>query len=169
MTIPAPVEDRLATATTRTLFGLLIAAVLATSGITFNSLYLAIPAFSRHQGAAIDACELREPVAVLPAERGNELSWKVESRQRFNACVAPTHWEQIAFVLYGLVLLLGLAVVLYWFHPRILIRRGQMTVLTEEDDPDLAGHLTGLARRAGVRRPTFVVAPRCTVNGRAFG
>src|SRR5262249_33233800 len=75
-------------------------------------------------------------------------------------------WEAI-----GVAVLFGLAAVLFWLHPWLIVRRGRLTPQSAGDSPDLAAYLSGLVGEMGLARPpVFQVAVAAHgVGAQAFG
>jgi Zn-dependent protease with chaperone function len=137
---------------TTTRFALLIAVVVATSSVMFMLLHLLVPGNAARQVAAFKSC-------------------RADDAARVTRCLAPVYLDEVSWAGYGLVILFGSAVVLYWLHPWWIIRRRRLVPLSAANSPELLAYLDELSGQAGLARPpAWLVAPyNATVSGLAFG
>jgi Zn-dependent protease with chaperone function len=154
--------------TTRLL--LLITAVLATGSFIFMLLYLAVPSHRVREAEALRSCFAQEPLVGQPIT-AEDARLHAEAATRVMQCAAPTTLAQVSWAGYGLVILFGLAAVLYRLHPWWIVRRHRLIPLTAGKSPELVAYLDGLSREAGLPRPPgWLLAPYAgTVGGLAFG
>ncbi|MEU7909079.1 M48 family metalloprotease [Actinoplanes sp. NPDC049118] len=150
-------------------FLLLIAAVVATSGLALISIYLLLPDRAARLSRTIDAC-LADPgrqsaLAAADVDRINAAS------RRLQACTNPVMLDWAAFVGVGLVLLFGAATAVYLTHPWWIVRRRRLRRLTADRQSSLVGDLDRLSRQTGLpRTPDWRLAPyAATAGGQAFG
>ncbi|WP_439658541.1 M48 family metalloprotease [Lentzea sp. HUAS TT2] len=149
---------------TTTRFTLLIAVVAATSSTMFMLLHLLVPANAARQVEAQKRCFAE--VSGLP----EDVSWRAQAASRVKRCLAPVYLDEVSWAGYGLALLFGLAVVLYWLHPWWIIRRSRSVPLSAGGSPELLAYLGDVSRQVGLARsPEWLLAPYATAGGRAFG
>ncbi|SFR02657.1 Zn-dependent protease with chaperone function [Lentzea waywayandensis] len=155
---------------TTTRFALLIAVVVATSSTMFMLLHLLVPANSARQAAAQKSC-FAEVSGLPPLVGPDDVSSRAEAAARVTRCLAPVYLDEVSWAGYGLVLLFGLAVVLYWLHPWWITRRRRLVPLSAENSPELLAYLGEVSRQVGLdRAPAWLLAPyNVTAGGRAFG
>lgn len=161
-----------APAGTTTLFGLLVAAVVASAFTVYGALYGAVPRNLRRFWDVVDACVAGEPVLARPTnENFNLVAWHTEALHRVAACETPLYREQALWVLCGVAVLFGLAGLIYLVHPWWIIRRHGLIPVREQDYAGVPAYLATLSQRAGLARPpTFLVDPHATSDGgTAFG
>ena len=151
-----------APAASLTRFVLLIAAVIATSGLIFISDYVRLPGRADRLSTTIDACVAAQDADAGPAD---------EVSRRVQACMNPIIVDWATFVGGGLVLLFGLAAAAYLLHPSWIVRRRRLRRLTVDGQPGLVGDLDRLRRQMGLARsPDWRLAPYArTTGGQAFG
>ncbi|MBB4764148.1 M48 family metalloprotease [Amorphoplanes digitatis] len=150
-------------------FLLLIAAVVATSGLAFISIYLLLPAKAAHLNDALQVCQAD---ADLPAALATADPRKIrEASRRLQSCMNPVTLDRVAFVGAGVVVLLGAATVAYLTHPWWIVRRRRLRSLTADGQAALVGDLDRLSRQIGLPRPPdWRLAPYAgTAGGQAFG
>ena len=90
---------------------------------------------------------------------------------QYFACTLPFELEFALWVSGGVVLLIGVAIVLFWVYPMWKIRRNHLLPITAEDAPEVVEFLTGLCREVELKQPpTFLWNPLNTISsGLAFG
>ncbi|MFJ8965933.1 M48 family metalloprotease [Lentzea sp. NPDC102401] len=155
---------------TTTRFALLIAVVAATSSTMFMLLHLLVPANSARQVDAQKSC-FAEVSGLPPLAGPDEVPLRAEAAARAMRCLAPVYLDEVSWAGYGLVLLFGLAVVLYWLQPWWIIRRRRLVPISAENCPELLAYLGELSQKVGLARPpAWLLAPyNATAGGRSFG
>lgn len=159
---------------TKIRFILLIISLLGVTLYTYLRIGLLV--FRGAWGRAEAACLVKVgPLSPSPALRAvDPLAWSQDFDaylKAFRECDRPISLAQGGWMLGGVVLVLGLAFLLYWNYPRYLKRRQRLQPLTREDVPEVIEELEHLSRQAGlVRTPGFLWNPLdLTVSGQAFG
>jgi Zn-dependent protease with chaperone function len=154
-------------------FSLLVAAVLATGSIVYHSLYFMVPSQRLFAVDMMTGCwAARYPGSQQSGVRTtDDITARANAAIQFGDCLVPLYRDQLAWIAVGLVVLFGLAALLYVVHPQWIICRGRLAPLKAEDSPELAAYLAGLVDEAGLSRPpVFVLAPTVrTVSGVTFG
>ncbi|MFJ5986327.1 M48 family metalloprotease [Lentzea sp. NPDC092896] len=155
---------------TTTRFALLVAVVVATSSTMFMLLHLLVPANSARQVDAQKRC-FAEVSGLPPLAGPDDVAARAEAAARVTRCLAPVYLDEVSWAGCGLVLLFGLAVVLYWLNPRWIIRRRGLVPISAESGRELLAHLGEMSRQVGLARPpAWLLAPyNLTAGGRAFG
>lgn len=87
------------------------------------------------------------------------------------ACFDPFERKQALFIAGGLLVVLFVALVIYWGTPGRIIKRRHLSALTSEDEPEMLLYLHTLCQQMGLRHPpAFLLDPiNPTVSGLAFG
>jgi len=90
---------------------------------------------------------------------------------QYFACTFKFEFEFSLWVLGGVALLIGVAIILFWVYPVWKIRRDRLLPLTAEDAPEVIEFLSGLCREVKLKQsPTFLWNPlNTTSSGLAFG
>ncbi|MGH3884170.1 MAG: M48 family metallopeptidase [Pseudonocardiaceae bacterium] len=147
-------------------FILLIGAVLATSVFVFNFVYLAVAPGGSRELAVYLGCRAGADQGRLGGS--DDIGAAANS---FADCVAPFERAKAWWIVAGVVFLLLVAYLIYWWFPAWKIRRGRLTPLTADDSPELISYLGELVRQAGLRRaPAFLVDLSASASsGLAFG
>lgn len=86
-------------------------------------------------------------------------------------CLEPFRQAESAWLASGVILLLLVAILIYWLLPPWKIWRGKLTLLKVENAPEVVAYLAGLCGEAGLRRPpVFLWNPlNPVISGLAFG
>ncbi len=90
---------------------------------------------------------------------------------QYSACTLPFEIEKALWALGFIAVLIGVAVLLYWFFPKWKIRRDRLIPLSAEDAPEVIEFLNGLCHEVELKQPpTFLWNPlNTTSSGLAFG
>jgi Zn-dependent protease with chaperone function len=154
-------------------FVLLIAAVVATSGLAFISVYTQLPGTAERIIQTTDAClaaREADPDFQTGLATGDVRPIEAASR-RLQTCMNPVVLDWGLFVGAGLVVLFGAAAAAYLLHPRWIVRRRRLVKLDANRQRGLVGDLDRLSREMGLARsPDWRLAPYArTTGGQAFG
>jgi Zn-dependent protease with chaperone function len=154
-------------------FVLLIAAVVATSGLAFIAIYVHLPGAAQRVTATTEAClSAREADPALQTALETRDVRQVQAvNRRLQACMNPVVIDWGVFIGAGLVLLFGAAATTYLLHPWWLVRRRRLVRLDADRQRGLVGDLDRLSRQMGLAHPPdWRLAPYGrTTGGQAFG
>jgi Zn-dependent protease with chaperone function len=146
-------------------FWLLILAVLGASLFTFERLYFSVPANQERYFEAAQRC-----LAVSP-NFNQPLRQALSEMDSTGNCMAAANLTIVAWGMLGVVLLIAVAVLLYWFSPGWKIKKDKLEPLLVEDAPEVMEMLGELTKEAGLdRSPAFLWNPlNLAAGGVAFG
>lgn len=154
-------------------FILLILAVTVGGLYAFTPIYYLIPAKMESYLLGLWNCFETVPGAqerydFSDPEKARE--WEAMS-QALESCQRPVFLDAALWVIVGMVLLFGLALVLYWVHPWWTIRRGRFRPFDQVRHRSIVAALDRLGARMGLAHsPTWLLAPRPRrTDGQAFG
>jgi Zn-dependent protease with chaperone function len=149
-------------------FVLLIVAVLASSLIIYHLLSL-----QTHFQDFLDAasCALRQQPELKQALSAQGLSAFQKATDTVEQCGIPTQRIETDYMIGGDVLVVAVAVLIYWFFPAYLLRRRRLVSLSIEDAPEVVDYLSNLCWEMELTSaPRFVWNPlNFTSNPLAFG
>jgi Zn-dependent protease with chaperone function len=154
-------------------FVLLIAAVVATSGLAFVSIHVQLPGTAQRLIETTDACVAARDAdpAVQAALVDGDAAVLDEASRRLQSCMNPVALDWGLFVAAGLVVLFGVAGAAYLLHPWWIVRRRRLRRLSADRQRGLVGDLDRLSGQIGLARPPdWRLAPHArTTGGQAFG
>jgi Zn-dependent protease with chaperone function len=149
-------------------FMLLIVTVLGASLFIYNWIGL-----QTHFQDLLDSasCALRQTPNSVQALSALNVSAFQKSADVVRQCTIPYRRIQTAYMIGGVVLVVAVAVVIYWLFPFWKLWRGKLVPLSAEDSPELMTYLAELCCEAQLARPPlFVCNPfDQTITGLAFG
>ena len=149
-------------------FMLLIVTVLGASLFIYNWICLQI---NFQQLLASTSCALLQTPKIKQAVSTYNIPLLNKADDAIRLCGIPYQRLETAYMIGGVVLVLAVAVVIYWFFPFWNLWRGKLVSLSTEDSPELMAYLAELCHEAQLARsPSFVCNPfNQTITGLAFG
>lgn len=137
-------------------FVLLIVTVLGASLFISNWIYLQTH-FQELLAAA--SCEVRLQLKLNSIFAQNVSAFQTAANA-VRQCGIPNQRIETAYMIGGVVLVLGVAAVIYWFFPTYLLRRRKLVPLSIEDAPEVVAYLSNLCSETGLTpTPRFVWNP----------
>lgn len=146
--------------------GLYIAAVIATSLMTFLTLYAAVPENSDRwtttTAICVDLADFSNRDLASAADIGR-------AQALFASCVGPVYAERGLWVLYGLTAMTAVALLLLYLQPRAIRRRFHYRALNRVAFPEVIDAVRRLSSSAGLARPPALLLSSITRGQRVFG
>ncbi|GAC1646334.1 MAG: hypothetical protein NVS4B12_13240 [Ktedonobacteraceae bacterium] len=149
-------------------FLLLVVTVLGTSLFIYNWISLQTHI---QELLAVGSCELRHQQELKQALSAlNDPAFK-KAADAVRQCGDMLSRIQTAYMIGGVVLVIAVAVVIYWLFPLWKLWRGKLVPLSAEDAPELMAYLAELCRETQLAHtPSFVCNPfNQAITGLAFG
>lgn len=148
-------------------FVVLIVSILASSLLIYNVLsnFALIDIF---KGSSL--CVLHDK--VIQADKYSKNTQLLDAASYASwKCQVPFLIPHILFLIAGIVLILGVAVVIYWLIPLWKLIQGRFVPLSTQDAPEIVAYLSSLCNEAKLTpAPRFVWNPlKFTSSSRAFG
>ena len=145
-------------------FVLLIAAVVASSFLTYEGIYLATP-----RGPALISLILRCRAQALAQHPSGAIAL-ASALDRANVCYSGGYRDEAWWGLLGVGVLVVVAGAIFLAQPWWSRRRKQLTELTGADDADLVRRLEGVRQRAGTGPVVWLLYPlNARLSAFAFG
>jgi Zn-dependent protease with chaperone function len=148
-------------------FTLLIVGVVGSSILLYSIVFNTIPFFWDAKQADIARCA----EVVAQAIPGTDILREEARRELRAGCERPGRLVQAAWEIGGCLVLIALALGLYWWLPGRIMRRSGFRPLTRSDDAELVDFVAQLSSEVGLRQPpTLVCNPlNRSGGGVAFG
>jgi Zn-dependent protease with chaperone function len=158
-------------------FALLVVLILSASVFLYDGVWISWPGHGTWFTTAAQTClaipggSLPTPGEISADSQGLAADRISAYSQALNECERPIRQAIALWIVGGLIILLLVALAMFWAFPAWTIRRNRLIPLDPEDGPELSAELASLCREAGLpTMPTFLAEPlNRGVSGLAFG